>query len=103
MHTVLNTASILRGKAKVLIVVFFLVVLCTTILTSCGGSGACVGSGGSVLSSPVCKDGWTSSECQEWDDMGINDAEWKYRGSSCESLGYTDRCSDGSYRLPGDC
>ena len=104
MHAKLIITPILRSQAKVLIVLSFFVVLCTVILTSCGGSGVCVGSGGSILSSPVCKDGWTRSECQEWDDMEINDAEWEYRGgASCERLGYTERCSDGSYRRPGNC
>ncbi|NIS81226.1 MAG: hypothetical protein GTO14_13715 [Anaerolineales bacterium] len=104
MLTKLITTPILKGKAKTLMLLFSLILLCTTILASCGGPGACVGSGGDVLSSPVCKDGWTRDECQEWDDMEINDADWNFRsGRTCERLGYTERCSDGSYRLPGDC
>jgi hypothetical protein len=56
------------------------------------------------LLSPVCKEDWTRIECQEWDDEGINGANWDfYGGDSCEDLGYTDRCSDGSYRYSGDC
>jgi hypothetical protein len=79
-------------------------IIFAVILSSCGGSGACVGSGGNILSSPVCKEDWVKSECQEWDDMEINGAEWNFRGgASCEGLGYTERCSDGSYRLPGEC
>jgi hypothetical protein len=75
------------------------------ILSACGGgTGACVGSGGDVLLSPVCKPDWSRAECQEWDDEGINGAEWNFfSGDSCQDLGYTDRCSDGSYRFPGDC
>lgn len=68
-----------------------------------GGSGACVGTGG-VLSSPECKNGWSQSECQDWQNSGVNGATWTFdSGSSCLDLGYTERCSDGSYRLPGDC
>lgn len=81
-----------------LVVALFLV-----ILSSCGGAGSCVGSGGDVLLSPVCKNGWTRAECQEWDDMEVNGANWDFKGGTCERLGYTDRCSDGSFRLPGDC
>jgi hypothetical protein len=95
--------SIWRRNAKV-VLVLSLIIVTTIVLSSCGGTGACVGSGGSILSSPVCKEDWTKSECQEWDDMGINGAEWDFRrGASCEGLGYTDRCSDGSYREPGEC
>jgi hypothetical protein len=81
----------------------FLILLSALLLSTCGGVGACVGSGGDVLLSPVCKDGWTRDECHEWDDMEVNDADWNFKRGTCEGLGYTDRCSDGSYRLPGDC
>lgn len=71
--------------------------------TACGGGGSCVGTGG-VLLSPVCKDGWTQSECQDWQNAGVNGSTWTFNsGSSCMDLGYTERCSDGSYRLPGAC
>jgi hypothetical protein len=94
--------SLLRRKEKALLILSLFIV-CTVLLSSCGGTGTCVGSGGSILSSPVCKEDWTKSECQEWDEIGINGAEWNFRrGSSCEGLGYTDRCSDGSFRLPGE-
>lgn len=84
--------------------IFLALVAVTVLLGSCSGTGACVGSGGSVLSSPVCKEEWTKDECREWDDEEINDADWTFRGGdSCDDLVYTDRCSDGSYRLPGDC
>jgi hypothetical protein len=68
-----------------------------------GGGGACVGTGG-VLSSPECKNGWSQSECQDWQNSGVNGATWTFdSGSSCVDLGYTAQCSDGSYRLPGKC
>ena len=90
-----------HGKALLVLIV---ILLGGTILSACDGVGACVGSGGGVLLSPVCKEDWSRSECQEWDDEGINGANWSfYSGDSCEDLGYTDRCSDGSYRFPGDC
>jgi hypothetical protein len=84
-----------------------LILACALLLlvsTACSSVGTCVGSGGDVLLSPVCKDGWSRAECQGWDAEGINGASWDFRGgATCEGLGYTDRCSDGSYRLPGDC
>ena len=68
-----------------------------------GGGGACVGSGG-VLSSPECKNGWSQSECQDWQNSGVNGATWTFQsGDACVDLGYTAQCSDGSYRLPGKC
>lgn len=72
--------------------------------TACGGGGgSCVGSGG-ALSSPECKDGWSQSECQDWQNSGVNGATWTFNsGSSCVDQGYAERCSDGSYRLPGHC
>jgi hypothetical protein len=93
------------GKRPRLGLVFVMLLLVGgSILSACGGDGACVGSGGGILLSPVCKEDWTRIECQEWDDEGINGADWNfYSGDSCEDLGYTDRCSDGSYRFPGDC
>ena len=88
-------------KTLMLILVTF---LSAVVISSCSSTGTCVGSGGNVLLSPVCKDGWTRSECGEWDNEGINDADWSYNGGkTCEGLGYTERCSDGSYRLPGGC
>lgn len=95
----------LGGRPRLGVFVFMLILLGGIILSACGGgTGACVGSGGSTLLSPVCKEDWSRSECQEWDEQEINGANWSfYSGDSCEDLGYTDRCSDGSYRFPGDC
>ncbi len=84
--------------------ILFIIVLCSLILSSCSSTGTCVGLGGDVLLSPVCKDDWTRAECGEWDAEEINDASWKFNGGkTCEGLGYIDRCSDGSFRLPGGC
>jgi hypothetical protein len=93
------------GRRNRLLLVILLVLMTLAIAqVACSGSGACVGSGGSILRSPVCKNDWSRSECQEWDDEGINDANWEYHsGRTCEGLGYTERCSDDSYRWPGDC
>lgn len=91
-------------KHRILVFLAAIVILCSLILSSCSGTGSCVGVGGDILFSPVCKNDWTRGECQEWDDMQVNGAEWSYMGGeTCEDLGYTDRCSDGSFRLPGDC
>jgi hypothetical protein len=82
----------------------FLCLTLALVQMACVGTGACVGSGGDILDSPVCKNDWSRAECQEWDDEGINDADWDFHaGRNCEGLGYTERCSDGSYRLPGAC
>ena len=87
-------------------VVPFLVILIALVIGSCGGGGGgtCVGSGGSILDAPVCKDDWTRGECGEWDELEVNDADWDFNaGGSCTASGFTELCSDGSYRLPGDC
>jgi hypothetical protein len=85
-------------------IVLLLIMLALLTLSGCSSTGTCVGSGGNVLLSPVCKDDWTRAECGEWDAEEINGAQWKYNGGkTCEGLGYTDRCSDGSFRLPGGC
>jgi len=85
-------------------VIPFLVIFIALVTSSCRGPGTCVGSGGSVLDATVCKADWTSSECGEWDDAEVNDADWKFNsGGSCTASGFTELCSDGNYRLPGDC
>ena len=97
-------SDITRRKYRTIYVIVIVIVFGALTLSSCSGTGACVGSGGGILLSPVCKDDWSKSECQEWDAEEVNGANWDFHGGkSCESLGYTDRCSDGSYRLPGDC
>ena len=61
-----------------------------------GGGGACVGE--SSLGNGLCEDGWAESECDEWDADEINGSSWTFKsGESCEDLGYTYECSDGSY------
>ncbi len=73
-------------------------------LAACGGAtGACVGTGG-VLHSPVCKQDWSKNECDSFQTQGVNGATWTLQeGKQCQDLGYTERCSDGSYREPGAC
>jgi len=46
---------------------------------------------------------WTRAECREWDEMEVNSASWDFSPRTCERQGFTDHCSDGSLRLPGDC
>ncbi len=71
--------------------------------SGCASTGACVGAGG-ALSSPECKADWSESECNEWNSEAINGASWSYHaGDSCSDLGYTEECSDGSFREPGAC
>ena len=73
------------------------------ILGSCSSTGVCIASGGDVLLAPECKNGWTRAECREWNAMGVNGASWEFKSGTCESKGFTERCSDGSFRFPGDC
>ena len=74
------------------------------LLAACGsGSGACVATGG-VLSSPACKQDWERAECDDWNSQQVNGSSWTFHGGeACAALGYTERCSDGSYRRPGAC
>lgn len=67
-------------NTRLLISMAAMVFLCVLILSNCTSTGACVGAGGDILISPVCKNVWTRGECQEWSDMGVNGAEWKYMG-----------------------
>ena len=92
------------GAGRVVLLLVFLSLLMASVQCICSVEGACVGSGGSILHFPVCKDGWYSGECDEWDDMEVNGANWEFHMlRSCEGLGYSDECADGSYRLPGTC
>jgi hypothetical protein len=88
---------------KIAMLVALLAILLVLGLSACSTSGSCVGSGGDVLLSPVCKNDWTRAECREWDEMEVNSANWGFSQRTCERQGFTDRCSDGSSRLPGDC
>jgi hypothetical protein len=73
------------GVVLSVIAVLFL----ATVWVSCSTDiGACVGTGG-VLSSPDCKTGWTRAECTDWNNQGIDDANWSfYAGQTCADLGY---------------
>ncbi len=88
---------------RIFSILAIIVILSMFILSACSGTGSCVGSGGDVLLSPVCKNDWIRAECREWDEMEVNDASWNFNSRTCERQGYTDRCSDGSFRPPGDC
>ena len=68
-------------------------------IAGCGTGGVCIGTGGII---DVCKEDWTRAECNEWDAMQVNGANWNYSSGSCEGRGYTVQCSDGSYVLPSD-
>ena len=64
-------------------------ILVVAVWVSCAATtGACVGAGG-VLSQPNCKDGWTASECSDWNNQGVDGATWSFHANStCASLGY---------------
>lgn len=68
-------------------------------LVGCG-PGLCEGTGGDV---DECKEGWSKDECAEWDDLEVNGADWTFHGSgTCDGLGYTTECPDGSWLRPED-
>ena len=96
--------SLPTRKHRTALLLVLVSLILATVQCICSVEGACVGSGGSILHSPVCKDDWYPEECRVWDDEGINDASWDFHAlRSCEGLGYTDQCSDGSYRWSGAC
>ena len=50
-------------------------------------TGVCTGYS-SEFNTTYCKDGWTKSECEEWDDLGVNGVSWNYyRGQTCDERG----------------
>lgn len=94
--------SIRLGAKNVLLRPFAFVV-CALLFSGCSSTGACVGTGG-VLLSPDCKEAWTQDECQAFADQGVNGATWTFNsGNSCLDLGFTEQCADGSFRQPGAC
>ena len=81
--------------------VFTAMLVATAMQTSCIGAGSCYSEGGIV---DVCKPDFTVSECDDWDQEGINGSTWNYASRSCEALGYTVECSDGTWTYTsGDC
>lgn len=57
--------------------------------TNCGKmrTGVCTGYN-AQFNSTYCKDGWTEEECDEWDDLQVNDVSWTfYAGQTCEERG----------------
>ena len=64
------------------------------LVPACGGTGSCVASGGIV---DECKQDWTKEECDDWTRQGVNGSKWTFGSKSCEELGFSVRCADGSY------
>jgi hypothetical protein len=85
-----------------LLLASFLTTAVVVPLWGCGNQlGACVGTGGIV---DECKEGWTRDECEDWDAQEVNDASWSWHSKSCEKLGYTVECADGSFVMSAsDC
>jgi hypothetical protein len=92
--------TFLTSTGSIVCLIMCGVVLASFSFMSC--TGACVGTGGIV---DECKEGWDKSECTEWDELGVNDADWNFHsGKSCEDQGYTVECPDGSFvKSAGDC
>ena len=52
-----------------------------------GGLGVCTGYS-TIFNKTYCGDGWTASECAEWDAEGVNGASWYFHaGQTCEERG----------------
>jgi len=50
-------------------------------------TGVCTGYS-SEFNSTYCKDGWTKSECEEWDDLEVNGISWNFhKGQTCDERG----------------
>ncbi len=90
------------SHARVMIAVLSSLIVCALLFISCSSTGACVGTGGIV---DECKEDWDKDECQEWDDLEVNDANWSWhRGDSCDDRGYSVKCPDGSFvKSASDC
>lgn len=60
-----------------------------SVTTKCSESvGACEGFS-DFLNASYCNDGWTESECAEWDAMEVNAADWFFHeGQTCEQRGF---------------
>lgn len=56
--------------------------------TGCGdGTGVCTGCCGPT-GRTYCKDGWSESECKDWDAQGVNGVKWHfYGGQTCAQRG----------------
>jgi hypothetical protein len=96
--------TLLKRAFPALVIVFAICIAAGWIpfLISCSDIGACVSSGGSP---EECKQGWSSSECADWDSQQVNGADWIFHaGRECSDLGYSYKCPDGSYvKSSGDC
>ena len=90
----------LASTGSIVLLIMCGIVLASFSFMSC--TGACVGTGGIV---DECKEDWSKAECSDWDEEGVNDADWNFhRGDSCADQGYTVECPDGSFvKSSGDC
>jgi len=54
----------------------------------CGdGTGVCTGCCG-PQGQTYCKDGWTKSECSDWNAQGVNGVTWHFHeGQTCAERG----------------
>jgi hypothetical protein len=75
--------------------------LAAIVLTACGGSGLCEGTGGII---DECYEGWTQAECDDWDAEEVNGSDWVWHSSgSCEGYGYVVECEDVWVTSSEDC
>jgi hypothetical protein len=71
--------------------VVLLVIASVVLLFGCsnGGdsTGVCTGFSSS-LNKTYCYEGWDKSECEEWDSLQVNGADWYfYKGQTCADRG----------------
>ena len=70
------------GRVVVVMTLALAVASCSEDLGACEGFSA-------TLNASYCNDGWTSGECAEWDQMGVNAADWFFHsGQTCEDRGF---------------
>lgn len=62
--------------------------LAALLASSCGdGTGVCTGCCGPG-GQTYCKDGWTKSECADWNRQGVNGVTWHFHeGQTCAERG----------------
>ena len=65
----------------------FLLIIFGVSFCASNNTGVCTGDSKSS-STIYCKNGWTKSECDDWNSQKINGTSWNfYEGQTCEGRG----------------
>ncbi len=76
-----------RARISQMILYVTLVVSTLVFAAGCDVTGACAG-WSDTLGSSYCYDDWYEDECEEWDAIGVNDADWYFHaGQTCSERG----------------